>query len=165
MKVRIEAEEGLVSHYNGIEIVQSRDYIKIHVEGYIDKILDGHGWSTPSSTEGSTVEPVEPVHPNTINELETTIGPKDPKAAAALATSSGFGYRKGIGELIYAYATCRVDIGYATVGCSTTSVRPSRMALCFGDPTLAWTSPTYPFPIVPLAHLTPHFPTLRGMTL
>jgi hypothetical protein len=87
MKVKTEAEEGLVSHYNSLEIVQSRDYIKIHVEGYIDKILECHRWYTPSSTEGYTVEPI---HPNAIREFETITGPTDPKDAAPLASSTGF---------------------------------------------------------------------------
>jgi hypothetical protein len=42
-KINIEAEVGLVSHYNGIEIVQDRDYIKVHVSTYLEKILANHG--------------------------------------------------------------------------------------------------------------------------
>jgi hypothetical protein len=38
-KIKIEAEVGLISHYNGIEIIQDRDYVKIHVGKYINKIL------------------------------------------------------------------------------------------------------------------------------
>jgi hypothetical protein len=32
--INIDAEVGLISHYNGIEIVQDRDYIKVHVITY-----------------------------------------------------------------------------------------------------------------------------------
>jgi hypothetical protein len=44
-KVTIKAEEGLLTHFNGLEIVQDRDYIHIHVAPYLDKILANHGWT------------------------------------------------------------------------------------------------------------------------
>jgi hypothetical protein len=43
-KIKMEAEVGLISHYNGIDIIQDRDYVKIHVGKYINKILTNHGW-------------------------------------------------------------------------------------------------------------------------
>jgi hypothetical protein len=46
--VNLLAEPGLVKHYNGLEVVQTRDYVHIHVGSYIGKILDGtwmeHDW-------------------------------------------------------------------------------------------------------------------------
>ena len=36
--------QGLLTHYNGIDIEQTRDYIHISCETYIDKILSNHGW-------------------------------------------------------------------------------------------------------------------------
>jgi hypothetical protein len=38
---------------------------------------------------------VEPIHPSSINELETATGPEGPKAAAKLAEDAGFKYRTG----------------------------------------------------------------------
>jgi hypothetical protein len=43
-KINIMVEVGLVSHYNGTGVVQDRDYIKVHVGKYIDKIFSNHGW-------------------------------------------------------------------------------------------------------------------------
>jgi hypothetical protein len=57
-KITIEAEEGIMSHYNGIDIVQARDYIKIHMETYIDKLLSNHGWEAPSAAESRLIEPL-----------------------------------------------------------------------------------------------------------
>jgi hypothetical protein len=37
-KVKIEVETNLVSTFNGLEIIKSRDYINIHVDKYIDKV-------------------------------------------------------------------------------------------------------------------------------
>ena len=36
----------------------------------------------------------------------------------------GFGYRNGIGELIYVMITCRPDLSYAVVRCSQYSSKP-----------------------------------------
>jgi hypothetical protein len=56
-KVKIEVKKNLVSSFNGLEIFQSRDYIKIHVGKYIDKILMGHGWEQSS---GNSTRPLKP---------------------------------------------------------------------------------------------------------
>ena len=35
---------GLIKRFNGIDILQSRDYVKISCETYVDKIVSHHGW-------------------------------------------------------------------------------------------------------------------------
>ncbi len=40
MKMKIILEDGLVELYNGIEFLQTRDYIKMHCSFYTDKILE-----------------------------------------------------------------------------------------------------------------------------
>jgi hypothetical protein len=97
-----------MSHYNRIDIVQARDYIKIHVETYIDKILKVHGWETASSTEDRLVEPL---HPTAVRELEETAPPETEAESLANEKDAGFPYRNSMGELLYAYVTCRLDIG------------------------------------------------------
>jgi hypothetical protein len=67
--ITIKAEEGISSHYNGIDKVQARDYIKIHVEMYIDKLLSNHGWDAPSAAESRLIKPL---HPRAVRELEET---------------------------------------------------------------------------------------------
>jgi hypothetical protein len=62
-KVNIEVETNLVSSFNGLEIVQSRDYIPIHVRKYIDKILVGHNWEQNSSTSTRPIDPTQ-AHPS-----------------------------------------------------------------------------------------------------
>jgi hypothetical protein len=109
-KTNIIAEDGIMSHYNGIDIVQARDYIKIHVETYIDKIIKVHGWETASSTEDRIVDPI---HPSAVRELEETAPPETEAECLANEKDAGFPYRSSVGELLYAYVTCRLDIGYA----------------------------------------------------
>jgi hypothetical protein len=43
--------QSLTTHYNGIKIVQDRDYIHIHVTPYIDKILENHRWGEEGKSE------------------------------------------------------------------------------------------------------------------
>jgi hypothetical protein len=108
-KINIVAEIGLVSHYNGIEIVQDRDYVKIHVSIYIGKILENHGWER----EQRRNHVIEPLHPSEFKELKETVTPTEPSEKAELERSAGFTYRTAIGELMYAFVTCRLDVGYA----------------------------------------------------
>jgi hypothetical protein len=58
---------GLITHYNGLEVVQDRDYGHIHVGPYIDKILNNHGWGTSGKDEDQIIEPV---HTSSIKEIE-----------------------------------------------------------------------------------------------
>jgi hypothetical protein len=64
-KIKIEAEAGLMSHCNSIEIIQDHDYVKIHVGKY--KILTNHGWEQATKAEARLIEPL---HPSTFRELE-----------------------------------------------------------------------------------------------
>jgi hypothetical protein len=59
-KINIVAEIGLVSRFNGIEIVQDRDYVKIHVGKYIGKILSNHVWEQGTKAESRLIEPLRP---------------------------------------------------------------------------------------------------------
>jgi hypothetical protein len=122
LKVAIKAELGLSTHFNGLEIVQDRDYIHIHVSSYLDNILTNHGWSEEGKQEARHFEPL---HPSSVKELETSEGPEDPVAAKAIETASGFDYRTGISEMIFAYVTCRLYIGYAVTELSKFSTKPA----------------------------------------
>ena len=116
--IRLTINDSPVTDYNGINIDQTRDYIKTNCREYLDKILEGHGWSKASN---ETIK--EPLHPNAIGSIESAQAPTDARAAAALADKMGFSYRAAIGELIYAYVTCRPDIGYANGGSVVSNVR------------------------------------------
>jgi hypothetical protein len=119
--IKITINDEPVTHYNGLDIEQTRDYIKINVRSYIDKILEGHGWSTPTNSE--TIK--EPIHPSGVGSLENNEGPQDSAEADKLEKKMKFGYRAGIGELIYAYVTCRPDIGYAVAELAKFSSNPA----------------------------------------
>jgi hypothetical protein len=120
-KINIVAEIGLVSHYNGIDIVQERDYVKIHVGKYIGKILANHGWEQGTKAESRLIEPL---HPSAFKELVEKVPPTEPSEKAELERVAGFAYRTAIGELMYTYVTCRLDVGYAMAELSKFSCGP-----------------------------------------
>jgi hypothetical protein len=42
--------------YNGVDIEQTRDYIKLSCETFMDRMINGHGWSTPGPDESDRHE-------------------------------------------------------------------------------------------------------------
>jgi hypothetical protein len=48
-EVDLLASSGLVEHYTGLEMVQTRDYIQSHLGPYVEKILNNHRWTTAGS--------------------------------------------------------------------------------------------------------------------
>jgi hypothetical protein len=107
-QLNVTIGDGPSSHYNGLDIDQTREGIKIHCSTYLAKLASAHGWDTKSS------KPMEPIHPDAVKELETSQGPPvDSPEGKALAIAQGFNYRAIVGEIVYAYILCRPDFGFA----------------------------------------------------
>ena len=107
-------------------MTQTADYIELTSSGYIDRLLQSHGWATPSPRE-SADEKTAPLPVDTVDRLYSS-KPGPPEGTpehAALSESQGFSYRTLLGELLYAYVTCRPDIGYAVVTLSKFGAAPS----------------------------------------
>jgi hypothetical protein len=104
---------GAENRYNGVDICQTRDYIKLSCETYIDRLLQTHGWESPDSRTSDRHDQV-PMSPERATHLQELSGPAEDTAEhAALAEQHGFSYRQLLGALMYAYVVCRLDIGYA----------------------------------------------------
>ena len=116
---------GIISRFNGVDVEQTQQYIKIKNETYIDKIISQHPWlqqSNPShtypipmQTDATYRSALEQAQPATTSELQQ------------LEKEYGFKYRQGIGEILYAMVTCRPDISFPVVKLSQYSVGPSRI--------------------------------------
>jgi hypothetical protein len=123
IKIRVE-EDG--DRYNGVDVDQTRDYIKLSCESFIDRMLLSHGWTTPGAreTDRHDVVPLTPGKAHNLMSAEP--GPMEGTAEhAALEKQMGFGYRTVLGELTYAYVVCRLDIGFATTFLARSSTRPT----------------------------------------
>ncbi|KAG7361414.1 reverse transcriptase RNA-dependent DNA polymerase [Nitzschia inconspicua] len=116
---------GLLSDYNGVDVHQTADYIELTSAGYIDRLLRSHGWDTPSPHESSD-DRSAPLPVDAVDRLyQSPAGPSEGSPEhAALCDSQGFSYRTLLGELLYAYITCRPDIGYAVVTLSKFASAP-----------------------------------------
>ena len=120
------AGNSILVKFNGAQVEQSREYIRIHSEDYIDRLLSRHGWATPSSTDSATTYTKEPMTASVYKQLDTEVGPPEHSAESiALAQSSGFSFRQLLGELIYCYVSSRLDIGYSLTKLAQYSQHPA----------------------------------------
>ena len=68
---------GVVTVYNGVDIIQTPDYIEMSCKNYILRLLKSHGWDTPSPT----------APPNENIALPKDAIPPDPSPTTATAAS------------------------------------------------------------------------------
>jgi hypothetical protein len=120
---------GLVSAFNGVDLVQTRDYIKLTSETYIRCLLAAHHWETQTQQESTLgSRPKEPLNPADISALYTTIGAAESTPEhAKLEAEMGFSYRSLLGELLFAYVTTRPDIGYAVTTLAKFAIKPAKL--------------------------------------
>lgn len=118
--------QGIHTRYNGLDIFQTKHYILLNCEAYIGRLLQSHGWTTPPPTESDRHDAV-PLSPSVVTSLvNDPPGPTESSSEHdALEKTSGFQYRTLLGELLYAYTLCRLDIGYCVSLLSRFSQAPS----------------------------------------
>jgi len=108
LKVTIGAQPS--THYNGLDILQTQEGIKLYCGTYIRKLQKAHGWN-----EVSHKSSLEPIDPKKVKELESTVGPDiDSKEGKELRKQNGFNYRGIVGEIVYANVTGRPDFTFAS---------------------------------------------------
>jgi len=113
----------LIKDFNGLDVAQHSDAIKLSCEKCIDHVLTTHGWSKPSPPVPS--KPSAPLPVDAVTSIYAHLGPPENTAKhAALVAKCGFAYRTRLGELLHAYVTCRPDIGYAMIALSKFSTHP-----------------------------------------
>ncbi len=120
--------QGLVTLCNGLNILQTRDYIKVSCEMYIDWISNihlDHGWMK-SYLILDRPTPL-PTTPQFMKALQTEEGDPDPVVQRTLEKKMGFSYRSGIGQLVYAMVCCRLDLSFTTVKLSQHNTCPGRV--------------------------------------
>ena len=101
---------GLIKKFNGVNILQSRHYIKVSCEDYLTKILETHAWTNLMAAN----LPV-PMRSDTVyqRQLETAIRPETNSDQQHMQRQMGFSYRMATGELIYALVTARPEVSFA----------------------------------------------------
>jgi hypothetical protein len=108
-------DEGILDSFNGVDVKQTRSYIQITCESYIDKFLEHYGWSAAACRE-SGEKPIEPLALSTIPQLFLDYDANTNADATTLnghEIVAGFPYRSMLGAIIYVYVVARIDIGFA----------------------------------------------------
>ena len=126
---------GQVDDFNGVDIIQSKQYIEISCQKYIDRVLKSHGWETQSKNEQTlainsltTEKPISLIPSDANEKIYTSDGPLEgTKEYKLLSEKFGFKYRTLLGELMFCYVTCRPDIGYAITTLSKFAKQPSEV--------------------------------------
>jgi len=107
------SSKGIGIKYNGIDILQTCDYIKLYCKSYIDKVLLLHGWSKLSPSI-SKHHDIVPLSPDTVSHLQDLIGPSEhTKEHSEIKKRAKFSYCGLLGELLYSFIVIHVKIGYA----------------------------------------------------
>eukprot|EP00980_Cylindrotheca_fusiformis_P025376 scaffold13535_cov117-Cylindrotheca_fusiformis.AAC.2 len=169
---------GLITDFNGVDVHQYNDRIVISVANYIDRILRSHGWETasPNESESGAI----PIPADSLTQLYSVTGPLEGSSEHdALTTKSGFSYRTLLGELMFAYITCRLDIGFSVITLSKFSKIPAEFhfttlkkvvkylrrtkqwGIHFHRSTSDSSLPSCPFDVLPTDDVTVNFPALE----
>jgi hypothetical protein len=93
--------QGLLDMFNGVDVVQTRDYIKISCQTYIDKFcekyLDTWLGEIPLSKNRPTPLPTDPTW---LKKFNAAMGSSDPDVQKDLSSKMQIKYKAGVGELI-----------------------------------------------------------------
>jgi hypothetical protein len=120
-------DDGLLTKFNGVDLLQTRDYVKLSCTSFIERMLLSHGWEIPGAqeTDSSHSIPMSPDHRDTLQRADP--GPIDGTPAHKLLEKEmRFSYRQVLGELMYAYVVGRLDIGYCVTSLARYSDAPTK---------------------------------------
>jgi hypothetical protein len=98
---------GVITRFNGMDIHQTRFYIKITCEKYIHKMLQSHNWLHRGPLPNQPI-PL-PAEAEFVKTIEQAIPPATQMEQQNLQKEMGFSYRSVIGELIWPMVKCRPD--------------------------------------------------------
>ena len=115
--------EGLLYRFNGIDINQTRDYIKVHCQTYISKILKDKPFDLTITSNKPTPMTADN---DMIKLLDTSVGPSNDADKQQLEKDMGFKYRAATGELLFAIVTCRPDISNAVIKLTQFNTNPAK---------------------------------------
>ena len=168
---------GQLERYNGVDIIQTKYYIKLNNPTYLKKIINEHAWmlDTPPPLHNLPL----PMHDekNYITQLEQAESPSTIAEQQKLQLQMNFNYRQAVGELIYAMVTCRPDISFPLIKLSQYSANPAKihyeaiiqifkyLNATIDDGLVYWRKsphpdlPHLPFPTVHKSNYTPEYHT------
>jgi hypothetical protein len=118
--------QGLVNMFNGINVVQTKHYIKISCQSYItkfcEKYLDTWLGKTPLTENRPTPLPTDPTW---LKKFNAAVGMPDLNVQKELSRKMQIKYKAGVGELIWTMTTCRPDVAFTSVKLSQSNSAPA----------------------------------------
>ena len=116
---------GRMTRYNGVDVTQTKEFIKLSNETYIDKILEDHAWLLHDDHIAAKPSPIKSERDYS-RQLETATPPSTESEERKLQLEMGFNYRQAIGKLIYLMVTCHPDISFPLIKLSQYSNKPAQ---------------------------------------
>ncbi len=112
--------------FNGINVVQTKHYIKMDCHTYIDNFWEKYleTWLRKLHIADDCPTPL-PAYKEWLNKFNSAVGSNDPKVIAKLEFTMQVKYRGGVGKLIWAVTTCRPDLVFASVKLSQSNTTPA----------------------------------------
>ena len=118
---------GVINCFNGIDITQSKNVIKISNVTYINKILRDKHW-LDATIPGINSPQYTPMHHDSEYNIDIDEAEPIPESELkSIENEMGFSYKQGIGELVYALVTCCPDISFQLIKLSQYSSKPARI--------------------------------------
>ncbi len=113
--------------YNGVDVKQTKNYIKISCRSFIKKICNKYlnSWAQNFTSTNDHPTPLS-TDPIWYKKFNAAVGNLDPKVQSKLAKAKQITYCCGVGELIWAMATTRPDLAYASVKLSQANSAPDK---------------------------------------
>ena len=127
LKIPVKCQ-GYLNMYNGINILQTRYYIKISVRSFADKVFEHHlsTWMKSSYPSPARSTPL-PTSATFMKKFNSSTGDPDPLVQQKLAKTMQLNYRSGVGELIWAMTTCRPKLAFTSVKLSQSNSSPHKI--------------------------------------
>ena len=113
---------GVIKKFNGVNIQQTRWYIKISCQDYLLKILESNGWLDLKASNQPIPMRQDPTYHR---QLELAERPTSPQQQEHIQKDAGFSYRAAIGELIYALVIARPEISLSTTKLAQYGTNPA----------------------------------------
>jgi deoxyuridine 5'-triphosphate nucleotidohydrolase len=124
MRIRIKYQ-GQLTMFNGMDIVQTRHYIKLHCGTYLRKALGNHSYLVANAK--SKVYPVPyPADHAFTTALDTAIPPATEAEQRQLSQHMNINYRQVIGLWIWPMIKCRPDVSFHISKLSQSLANPAK---------------------------------------
>jgi hypothetical protein len=115
---------GLIAMYNGLDVLQSRYFIKIYVKTWLAMTLQPYFETWLDIPDTKFPVPLG-TSESFLKRLYSAKGDPSTAAQLALEKSMGFKYRKGVGQLIWPMSTCRPDVSQPVIKVAQGSACPA----------------------------------------